>query len=100
MKQFLQLLAQGHTPGFAAKVVKISRSAAYKWREEDAAFAEDWRDAVNQGFDRLEDEAWRRGVEGVLKPVRYRGKVIGHIRKYSDKLLVLLLKRRRPDLYK
>lgn len=40
----------------------------------------------------LEDAARRRAFEGVLKGVYYRGKLVGYELKYSDRLLVQLLK--------
>ena len=46
-----------------------------------------------------QDEADRRAVEGVEKPVFWRGKTVGHIREYSDSLLALQLKANNPDKY-
>ena len=43
-------------------------------------------------IEKLEAEADRRGVKGVVKPVLYKGKVVGSIREYSDALLMLRLK--------
>jgi hypothetical protein len=41
----------------------------------------------------------RRAVEGVKRPVYRRGVLVGEITEYSDKLLMFLLKRRRPQVY-
>jgi hypothetical protein len=55
---------------------------------------------VAEGVDRLEDEAHRRAVEGYNpRPVYHKGKKVGEIREYSDSLLALLLKSRRPEVY-
>jgi hypothetical protein len=51
-------------------------------------------------IDQLEEEARRRAVDGVLKPVFQRGRQVGRIREYSDVLLVTLLKGKRPDTYR
>jgi hypothetical protein len=48
----------------------------------------------------LEDEALRRAVEGVEEPVYQGGKQVGVIRKYSDALLMFLLKAARPEKYR
>jgi hypothetical protein len=52
------------------------------------------------GVDALEEEALRRGVEGVLEPVWYNGEIVGHRRKYSDNLLMFMLKGRRPETFR
>lgn len=49
----------------------------------------------------LEAEAVRRAHEGVLEPVGwYKGEPGGYIRRYSDVLLIFLLKGAFPDKYK
>ena len=47
-----------------------------------------------------EDEAVRRAHDGVDEPVFYQGKACGVVRKYSDTLLIFLLKGRRPEKYR
>ena len=44
----------------------------------------------------MEAEARRRGVEGTLKPVFYKGEECGQVREYSDTLLIFLLKAHDP----
>ena len=46
-----------------------------------------------------EDELFRRAVEGVEQPVYQLGKLVGHVREYSDKLLELYLKSHAPEKY-
>ena len=60
-----------------------------------ADFLRRWEDAWERGADLLEEEMWRRAREGVEKPVFYQGKVVGHVREFSD-VLVLELIRARP----
>lgn len=84
----------------AAKTVGISRRHAYTVRSEDTDFATAWDEAVNIAIDTLEQEARRRAYEGVDEPVFYQGEEVGYIRKYSDTLLMFLLKGNRPDKYK
>ena len=67
---------------------------------EDAEYREAFVLAQEEAADRLEDEAFRRAVEGVEKPVGwYKGKPGGVIREYSDVLLIFLLKGARPEKY-
>jgi hypothetical protein len=96
---FLKAFAQCGNATQACAAVGISRRTCYEWRQSDAAFAEAWADMVEAAHDRLEDEAWRRAVEGVERPIFHRGTVIGHTRTYSDSLLKTLLQRRRPEVY-
>jgi len=84
----------------AAKAAGIDRSTAYRWYDEDAEFAAAWDDAQEQATDSMEQEAWRRGVEGFEKPVFQGGNEVGRVREYSDTLLVLMLKANRPKKYR
>lgn len=77
-----------------------ARQRVYEWRAADPAFATAWDEAVEAGTDELEEEARRRAYEGVDEPVFYQGEMCGTIRKYSDTLLIFLLKGRRPDKYR
>jgi hypothetical protein len=97
-KHFLRLLAEGISPTFAAKKAGISRAHLYRWRATDMDFAKDWDEAVADGVDGLEDEAVRRAVKGVTRLVYKNGAVVGEVTEYSDRLLALLLQRRRPEV--
>lgn len=57
-------------------------------------------EAIEQGSDILEAEAWRRAVEGVEEPVYQGGKEVGRIQRYSDTLMVLLLKGHKPQKFR
>ena len=67
-------------------------------RSED--FAAQWDEALEEGTDLLDAEARRRAVTGIDKPVYYKGKVVGSITKYSDRLLMFLLKAHRPQKFR
>ncbi len=72
-------------PGFAAALAVtgcvssacdaagVSRTAAYRTREAEAAFAAAWGDALARAADALKSEARRRAVEGVTKLVTHQG---------------------------
>ena len=99
-KKFLAALDRGVSVGGAAFEAGLARSTACEWRAADAAFAALWDAAVEAGTDALEDEARRRAFLGVKTPVHYGGKKIGDIRKYSDALLMFMLRARRPETYR
>jgi len=90
---FLATLAQQGNVQKAAKAIKISSRTCYNYRKADPLFAQAWDDAIRSAMDTvLEPEAMRRAVDGVLKPVYQGGELVGHIREYSDTLLIFLLK--------
>ena len=51
-----------------------------------------WADALEEAADALLAEAWRRATEGVEEPIMHQGQVVTTVRKYSDLLLIFLLK--------
>jgi len=98
--RFLAILAEGGSVKLAAEKAKIGRRTAYEWKAADPEFAAAWEEAVEAGTDALEDEAKRRAYNGVDEPVFYQGEQCGLVRKYSDTLLIFLLKARRPEKYR
>ena len=94
--KFLAALRTSGNVSHAARHAARSRSAVYGARRGDTAFAADWEDALEEAADRLELEALRRAVEGTVEDRFYQGTVIGSITRYSDNLLMFLLKVRRP----
>lgn len=97
---FLDALAQTASVTAACEIAGIGRRSVYEWREEDKEFATRWEAALELGTDALEDEAVRRAREGVNKPVFHRGEVCGHVREYSDTLMIFMLKARRPEKFR
>ena len=83
----------------AAKYAGRSRNQAYHVRRQSEDFAAQWDDALEEATDLLDAEARRRAVTGTDKPVFYKGEVVGSITKYSDSLLMFLLKAHRPQKF-
>ena len=99
-QKFLDALAETASVVSACDISNVPRRTAYDWRKADASFAEAWDSALDVGTDALEDEAVRRAYSGWNEPVHYQGVQTSTIRKYSDTLLIFLLKGRRPEKYK
>ena len=99
MVLFLTGLAEGWSVTKASAAAGISSFSAYKWRRDDEKFAKRWELAVEQGTDRLEDEAFRRAYEGVERPVYQGGQLVGTVTERSDRLMEFLLKGRRRSKY-
>jgi hypothetical protein len=95
----LALLCEGHTLAHVKKVLGINRVTVYRWRQYDPDFAAAYSDAMDAGADLIEQEARRRAVEGFERPIFQRGRQVGVERVYSDMLLVLLLRGRRPETF-
>ena len=94
------LATSGGNVARACEAVDICRMTAYEWRSEDEDFAASWDHAKQIGLDALEDEATRRAFEGWDEPIVYQGVVTDTMKRYSDTLLVFLLKGGKPDKYR
>lgn len=100
-KQFCESLVDtGGNVTRACQMVGMSRTAIYEARNTKPDFAEAWDDAVEQGTELLEQEAFRRAFKGVRKPVYQGGERVGYVQEYSDVLTIFLLKARRPEMYR
>lgn len=97
--KFLAVLAETGNVSTAAKTAGISRCSLYDRRKREAAFAKAWDDSEKQAADVLEKEAWRRAVDGVDEPVYQKGECVGTVRRYSDTLLIFLMKGANPQKY-
>lgn len=62
-------------------------------------FAYEWDDLRQELVDKLQTAAIKRAVDGVEEPVYYKGEMVGSVTKYSDPLLMFLMKAHAPDLY-
>ena len=99
-RAFLAAFAECGTVTHAAEIAGISRRMVQYWKKDDPEFAEAFRVAEEKAADRLEQEARRRAIEGVSEPVFHKGEVVGTVQKYSDTLLIFLLKGARPEKYR
>jgi hypothetical protein len=102
-QRFLEALAETGSVSTATAVAGTSRTRVYELRKADPTFASAWEEAEEIAVDRLEDEARRRALEGVPEPLVSAGKLVRDdegqpiiVRRYSDNLLLSLLKAHRP----
>jgi hypothetical protein len=123
---YLAALREIPVVAHGCKAVGIERSTAYRAREADEDFAKAWEEAMEEGVDRAEQEAFRRGIVGFEEPVIDKGRLayryeryvdeegVEHyrlllddngqpipltVRKHSDAILALVLKGRRKKVY-
>jgi len=96
---FLAAYAKVATVSHAAKLVEMDRCTHYEWLKTDPQYAEAFREAKLEACDNLEAEARRRAMVGCEEVIYYQGVECGRVRKYSDTLLIVLLKANMPDKY-
>jgi hypothetical protein len=123
---FLEALRNVPVIRHACEVAGINRSTAWRGRQDDEGFAQAWDEALEEGIDRAEQEAFRRAVVGFDEPVLHQGRlqyvyeryidndgkeqyrqvldangqpVPLTVKKHSDSLLALYLKGRRKKVY-
>lgn len=68
-------------------------------RECGTAFWTAWDDALDYALHRLEAAALSRALNGVARPVFYRGEQVGEWREYDERLTMFLLRYRRPQRF-
>ena len=105
--RFVAALEKTGIVGLAAKAAGVSRQTVYSHIKKDEDFAAEFDRAIEDSADLLEAEAVRRAVAGVEEPVfgKLEGAnagtgVVGSIRRYSDTLLIFMLKGRKPDVFR
>lgn len=82
----------------ACRKAQCGRTQVYQWMK-DPEFKSRMDAAREEACDTLEAEAMRRAVNGYDQPVYHKGVKCGTTRKYSDTLLMFLLKAARPYRY-
>jgi hypothetical protein len=98
MDAFLEALIEtGGNVKAACTLVGLPRRTIYDLKRTDEEFAARYAKAHEMAVDSLIDEARRRGHTGVEEPVFYQGGVAGYITKYSDPLLMFIIKAHRPE---
>ena len=96
---FLVQLRETGNVSAAARAAGTCRWRCYEWRRRDRAFADAWADALEEVADRLEMEAFWRAVSGVGEDRFFQGGAVGEVTRYSDSLLMFLLRARRPGRF-
>lgn len=112
-KAFCAVLANGQSVTSAAEAAGVDRSYAYERRKLNKQFREAWDNAYEKGTDKLEQEAARRAMIGYDRPLFMRvgifanGKKVGEKveqvgteRIYSDRLMEIMLRGRRPRTFR
>lgn len=97
---FIAALAAGESVASACREVGRSPKSAYALRRRAGAvrFCAAWDAAVAETAIIVTGRAIERCMEGTLKPVMYRGRIVGERLVHNDRLLMLMLRRSSPTL--
>jgi hypothetical protein len=99
--RFIEFLAATRCVDEACRRVGMSDTSAYELRNRPcgAAFARAWDLALELKLDRVEQAAIERSINGVPRPIFYKGEQVGECRHYDERLTMFLLRSRRPARY-
>jgi len=92
---FFDALSLGYSVREAARAANYTRQVVYEWRASDPAFMARWKLSKGLALETVEEELMRRIFDGTEEPVFQKGALVGHRRKYSDRLLIEWLKQGR-----
>jgi hypothetical protein len=95
---FLHAYARLGRINAAAEAANIARTDHYNWLLADADYRAQFEALKVQVIGALEDEAYRRAVEGVDKPMTVAGERVD-VKEYDSGLLMFLLRGLKPEVY-
>ncbi len=83
----------------ACRRAKVHRSTHYRWLQKYPRYAAAFEKRKLAGAEYLESVAVVRAAKGYLEPVLYQGQVATHVRRFSDGLMMFLLRGMMPEKY-
>lgn len=98
---FIEALAETACIEEACRRVGVTRQSAYRLRRRECAngFRAAWDSALDHALHRLEEAALDRALNGVPRPIFYKGEQVGEWRDYDERLTMFLLRSRRPQRF-
>jgi hypothetical protein len=90
---FIEALADSGMVTDAASRAGMSRASAYSLKKKPGAesFAAAWDAAQQVGFEKLQDMAMNRAINGELIPYFFQGELVGERRRYDNRLLIFMM---------
>lgn len=98
-KLYLHTLGHCANITIAAQIAGVT-TAAVRLARADREFDAAEKEAMTKGVDLIEASAFKSAVYGDMEPIYHQGILCGHVLKYSDAMRALLLKGRRPEVYR
>lgn len=100
-EKILALIADDRTIGNKRALrqvgVKLTERQFNNLLADDEEFRADYNHARGRDFEEIRAEIRRRAIDGVDEPVYHRGAIVGHVTKYSDRMLELMAKAQVPE---
>lgn len=95
---FIEALAETACIEEACRRVGMSDTSAYRLRRRarGAPFREAWDAALDYLAHRVEQGVLSRSLNGVPRPIFYKGVQVGEWREYDERLAMFILRHRRP----
>jgi len=97
---FLAAYSKTGTITAAAEMAGVDRRNHPFWLQNDKDYPALFNEAHAVACDTIEAEMRRRAIDGVDKPVFYKGQQCGTVKEYSDMLLAMLANGAMPEKYK
>lgn len=99
--RFIQALAESACVAEACRAVGMSERSAYalRARADAISFRNAWETALDYGVRRLSDAVLSRAINGVARPIFFKGEQIGERRYYDERLAMFVLRYRDPLRY-
>jgi hypothetical protein len=120
--RFLAALRETANIRMSAELACVGRATVYTRRNSDPDFAREMSEAIEDAVDALKLEVRRRALNGIDEPVIYKGQIMGSwineqgkqvlpntpgssfvpltVKKYSDVLMMFLLKAHKPGEFR
>lgn len=98
---FIEALAETACVDIACRRVGMSDVSAYRLRRSPRGdpFRIAWDAALDFAAFRLEQAAMSRALNGVARPIFYKGEQVGETRDYDERLTMFLLRTRRAERF-
>src|SRR5262245_15246237 len=84
----------------ASRSARVARICHYNWLKSDPDYARRFAEATEVAADTLLLEAHHRAMDGVETPIDAKNPAAGTVRRYSDQMLMFLLKSKKPEVYR
>jgi hypothetical protein len=98
--KFLAALSLTRSVILSCRAAHVSKQTAYRHRQADEEFAEQWQEAEADAIELLHARAFQRALEGDCEPIVYMGLTVGWVRKDDSRLQMEMLRAHKPDTFK
>ena len=90
-RAFLEHLSQTANVSASAAAVGIDSAQAYKLRRREPEFAAEWRAALVNAYDEIEQELLNRALNGVDRPIVWQGRETGRVSGLDTTLMLRVM---------